>query len=62
MPEPVIDSVLTCPECGVAESVTMPAVSCQITYRCLRCGIDLWPAPGDCCVFCTYGSVPCPAV
>ncbi|HEY7997903.1 MAG TPA: GDCCVxC domain-containing (seleno)protein, partial [Pseudolabrys sp.] len=24
------------------------------------CGERLKPKPGDCCVFCSYGSVPCP--
>ncbi|MBA2518360.1 MAG: hypothetical protein H0V24_01715 [Chloroflexia bacterium] len=56
------ESVLTCPGCGIAKRETMPAVSCQITYRCTACGADLWPAPGDCCVFCTHGSVPCQAI
>ena len=31
-------------------------------FRCAGCGAELWADPGDCCVFCTYGSVPCPAV
>ena len=25
-----------------------------------RCGAPLKPKAGDCCVFCSYGSVPCP--
>ncbi|MDQ3410611.1 MAG: hypothetical protein M3509_00680 [Chloroflexota bacterium] len=56
------ESVLTCPGCGFAKRETMPAVSCQITYRCTARGADLWPAPGDCRVDCTHGSVPCPAI
>ncbi|MGB5185335.1 MAG: GDCCVxC domain-containing (seleno)protein [Xanthobacteraceae bacterium] len=25
-------------------------------------GVQLRPKPGDCCVFCPYGSVPCPSI
>ncbi|HUI14031.1 MAG TPA: GDCCVxC domain-containing (seleno)protein [Xanthobacteraceae bacterium] len=40
----------------------MPLNACQITYHCTGCGEILRPRPGDCCVFCSYGSVPCPPV
>jgi hypothetical protein len=26
------------------------------------CGAVLRPRPGDCCMFCSHGSVPCPPV
>ena len=26
------------------------------------CGALLRPKPGDCCVFCSFGTVPCPLV
>jgi hypothetical protein len=29
---------------------------------CKGCGETLKPLPGDCCVFCSYGTVPCPPV
>jgi predicted RNA-binding Zn-ribbon protein involved in translation (DUF1610 family) len=58
----ITESILTCPQCGFVRREEMPAVSCWITYRCAGCGAELWADPGDCCVFCTYGSVPCPAV
>ena len=32
---------------------------CQWFYRCTSCDVLLKPKPGDCCVFCSYGSVPC---
>jgi hypothetical protein len=38
----------------------MPSNACQFFYDCARCGIRLKPKPGDCCVFCSYGTVPCP--
>ena len=31
-------------------------------YNCKGCGLELKPKPGDCCVFCSYGSVPCPPI
>jgi hypothetical protein len=40
----------------------MPKDACQIFYDCKGCGERLKPKPGDCCVFCSYGSVPCPPV
>jgi len=38
----------------------MPTDSCLFFYECTRCQILLKPKPGDCCVFCSYGSVKCP--
>ncbi|HME07828.1 MAG TPA: GDCCVxC domain-containing (seleno)protein, partial [Bryobacteraceae bacterium] len=31
-------------------------------YDCTGCGTLLRPKPGDCCVFCSFGSVPCPPI
>ncbi|WP_324779316.1 GDCCVxC domain-containing (seleno)protein [Thiobacillus sedimenti] len=59
---PVVESTLTCPHCGHAETETMPTDACQWYYACKGCGALLRPRPGDCCVFCSYGSVPCPPV
>ena len=53
-------SVLTCPSCGHGEVETMPTDACQFFYDCKGCGALLRPKLGDCCVFCSYGSVPCP--
>jgi hypothetical protein len=57
-----LESVLTCPGCGFQASKTMPLNACQFFYVCKGCGEKLKPQPGDCCVFCSYGSVPCPPV
>jgi hypothetical protein len=35
---------------------------CQFFYECEGCHILLRPRAGDCCVFCSYGSVPCPPI
>jgi hypothetical protein len=55
-------SVITCPHCGVSKSETMPTDACQFYYDCTCCGALLRPKQGDCCVFCSYGSVPCPPI
>ncbi len=55
-------STLTCPHCGHRETETMPTDACQFFYDCRGCGALLRPKPGDCCVFCSFGSVPCPPV
>ena len=55
-------SVITCPECGHRETETMPVDACQWFYECKGCGAILKPVLGDCCVFCSYGSNPCPPV
>lgn len=55
-------STITCPECGHAETETMPTDACQYFYDCKGCGALLRPKHGDCCVFCSYGTVPCPPI
>jgi hypothetical protein len=40
----------------------MPTDACRFSHVCEGCGATLKPLPGDCCVFCSYGSVPCPPV
>jgi rubredoxin len=57
-----LQSVITCPSCGFAKAETMPTDSCQFLYRCTNCGIVLRPKKGDCCVFCSYGTVKCPSM
>ena len=59
---PILQSTLTCPHCGFSKTETMPLDACQWYYTCTQCHTLLRPKTGDCCVFCTYGSVPCPPV
>lgn len=59
---PVIDSELTCPFCGARHTETMPTDACIVFFLCSGCGEILRPKLGDCCVFCSYGSVPCPPI
>jgi hypothetical protein len=55
-------STITCPHCGHRETETMPTDACQFFYDCKGCGALLRPKPGDCCVFCSYGDIPCPPI
>ncbi len=55
-------SVITCPECNHAKSEEMPTDACQWFYQCASCDAVLKPKPGDCCVYCSYGTVPCPPI
>lgn len=55
-----LKSTIKCPECGFEREETMPTDSCQILYKCPNCKTILTPKEGDCCVFCSYGSIPCP--
>jgi DNA-directed RNA polymerase subunit RPC12/RpoP len=59
---PQTESVVTCPHCGARRTEQMPLDACVFFYDCAACGARLKPKPGDCCVFCSYGSVPCPPV
>lgn len=60
--EIVLESVITCPRCYWSTTETMPLDACLYLYHCARCGFEMRPKPGDCCVFCSYGSIPCPPV
>jgi hypothetical protein len=58
--ELVLASTLTCPHCGHRSVETMPTNACIYFHECAGCGVLLKPKSGDCCVFCSYGSVKCP--
>lgn len=59
---PVLESELKCPHCGFAAVERMPTDACVYYYECLGCHTLLRPKSGDCCVFCSYGTVKCPPV
>lgn len=58
----VLECTITCPQCGTARVETMPTDACQFYYECTQCKALLRPKAGDCCVFCSYGSVSCPPI
>lgn len=57
-----LQSTITCPNCGHKREETMPTDACQFFYECEKCKVQLKPKQGDCCVYCSYGSVPCPPI
>lgn len=57
-----LQSTITCPVCGHQKEETMPTDACQYFYECEGCHTRLKPKQGDCCVFCSYGTVKCPPI
>ncbi|MDW3686546.1 GDCCVxC domain-containing (seleno)protein [Cupriavidus sp. CV2] len=57
-----LQSTITCAKCGHAKAETMPADACQWFYECEYCNTVLSPKPGDCCVYCSYGTNKCPPI
>jgi len=60
--QPILLSTITCPKCGHKTEETMPTDACLFFYDCCACHARLKPKQGDCCVFCSYGSMPCPPI
>ncbi len=56
------NSTINCPKCGYAQTEVMPTDACLFFYECTSCHAVLRPLPGDCCVFCSFGTVKCPPV
>jgi len=57
-----LKSTITCPNCEYAKAEDMPTNACQFFYECENCKKVLKPKEGDCCVYCSYGTVPCPPI
>jgi len=57
-----LQSTITCANCGHQALEIMPTDACQFFYDCKGCGSLLKPNSGDCCVFCSFGNVPCPPI
>lgn len=55
-------STITCPVCCAVAEEEMPLDACVFFYECRGCRTVLKPKPGDCCVFCSFGTVKCPPV
>jgi hypothetical protein len=53
-------TIVTCPSCGFRKEETMPDDQSTYFYTCSHCGKVLKPIFGDCCVFCSYGTMMCP--
>ena len=57
-----LKSTLTCPKCDYKKDEIMPTDACTFFYECENCKTRLKPLKGDCCVYCSYGSVKCPPI
>ncbi len=57
-----LESTITCPTCGHKKKEIMPTDACQFFYECEQCKTVLKPKQGDCCVYCSYGTVKCPSI
>lgn len=55
-------STITCPNCRFQKKETMPTNACQFFYECENCKSLLKPKDGDCCVYCSYGTIKCPPI
>jgi hypothetical protein len=53
-------TVIRCPACGVETQAEMPDNACVYFWDCPAYRTVVRPKAGDCCVFCSYGSQPCP--
>ena len=53
-------SEIECPVCHFRKVERMPDDRCLYLYVCNRCKALLRPTKGRCCVFCSFGSLPCP--
>ncbi|MBI1342439.1 MAG: hypothetical protein GC171_05845 [Terrimonas sp.] len=62
MTEVELKSIITCPHCGHSKEETMPTDACQYFYQCENCKTIIKPLAGDCRVYCSYGTIPCPPV
>ncbi|MEE4260322.1 MAG: GDCCVxC domain-containing (seleno)protein [Bacteroidales bacterium] len=60
--EVILESIISCPYCGFLQKENIPTDSCQFFYECKNCHTVLKPKQGDCCVYCSFGSVKCPSI
>lgn len=60
--EVILQSIITCPDCGYKKDETMPTNACQYFYECENCKRILKPTGTDCCVYCSYGTMACPPI
>ena len=57
-----LESTITCPNCGHRKTEMMPTNACAFFYECEKCNARLRPLEGDCCVYCSYGTIKCPPI
>ena len=57
-----LKTVITCQSCGMAEEIMMHPKLPEQKFVCKKCSAELLAQAGECCVFCSYGSVKCPPI
>ncbi|WP_281540260.1 GDCCVxC domain-containing (seleno)protein [Maribacter aestuarii] len=57
-----LESTITCPKYHHPAKEKMSTTACQFFYECKNCNVLLKPKDGDCCVYCSYGTVKCPPI
>jgi len=57
----ILESIITCPYCKYEKKEIMREDSCAYFYLCTKCHKLLKAKGQDCCVFCSYGNIPCPS-
>ncbi|WP_370277722.1 GDCCVxC domain-containing (seleno)protein [Pontibacterium sp.] len=60
--EVTLQTQIRCPHCGVQQQETMPTNACIWYWQCPQCQALVTPKKGDCCVYCSYATMPCPPV
>ncbi|WP_371133417.1 GDCCVxC domain-containing (seleno)protein [Methylotenera sp.] len=58
----ILESTLTCPSCGYVATEKMTLDSLLWFYKCKSCHSMIKPKCGNCCVFCSFGTVKCPSM
>jgi hypothetical protein len=58
----VLKTLITCPGCSYQKEEIMPTNACQYFYECENCKLILKPKNKDCCVYCSYATLPCPPI
>jgi hypothetical protein len=59
--EVILKTVVKCPVCKFQKEETMKVGTHVVFYTCEECEATIKPRQNECCVYCSYGTVPCPA-
>ena len=53
-------SVLKCAGCGFTQEFEMPLYASRKHFYCSNCNAVHESKSDECCIYCSYGTVPCP--
>ncbi|MGB0846810.1 MAG: GDCCVxC domain-containing (seleno)protein [Thiolinea sp.] len=62
MPTIILECTLTCPSCQTKESLTMVQGRSESFFTCTHCSTTHLTKLGECCIYCSYGTVSCPTI